>query len=49
MRYSRVLFTDMAVMQSMLSELDPGFMVCHSFDKLGQQEQASKVRGSFCS
>lgn len=43
MKYMRVLFTDIAVMHSGLGELQPGFVVCHDFGKLGDAEQASKI------
>lgn len=39
----RILFTDIAVLQSFLGELPHGFIVCHDWDLLGDQEQASKI------
>lgn len=39
----RILFTDIAVLQSFLSELGPGLVVCHDWDYLGDKDQASKV------
>lgn len=41
--YMRVLFTDIAVLQSFLGELSPDFVVCHDWDFLGDREQASKI------
>ena len=35
MHYIWIMFTDMmAVLQSMLGEIDPGFIVCHEWDLL---------------
>lgn len=41
--YLKVLFTDMAVMHSMLVELDPAFVLCHDYDTLGDVSQASAI------
>ncbi|CAN0318593.1 unnamed protein product [Ectocarpus sp. 8 AP-2014] len=41
--YMRVLFTDIAVLQSFLSEIGPEFIVCHDWDRLGHKEQASTI------
>lgn len=41
--YIRVLFTDMAVLHSLLLELAPGQVVCHDWDMLGDEEQATKI------
>lgn len=41
--YVRILFTDMAVLQSFLGELDPGFIICHDWDSLGSETQASQI------
>ncbi|CAN0098919.1 unnamed protein product [Ectocarpus sp. 6 AP-2014] len=41
--YMRVLFTDIAVLQSFLSEVGPGFIMCHDWDRLGGKEQASTL------
>lgn len=43
LKYMRVLFTDMAVLQSFLGEIDPEFVVCHDWKRMGEQEQASKI------
>lgn len=41
--YVRVLFTDAAVLQSFMSELPPGHVVCHDWDRLGDEDQASDI------
>ncbi|CAM9177681.1 unnamed protein product [Ectocarpus sp. 4 AP-2014] len=41
--YMRVLFTNIAVLQSFLSEIGPEFIVCHDWDRLGNKEQASTI------
>ncbi|CAM9560589.1 unnamed protein product [Ectocarpus sp. 13 AM-2016] len=41
--YMRVLFTDIAVLQSFLSEIGPDFIMCHVWDRLGGKEQASRI------
>ena len=46
MHYIWIMFTDMAVLQSMLGEIDPGFIVCHEWDLLGDEEQASRIAAS---
>lgn len=43
MNYVRVLFTEMAVIQSLLSELPPGTIICHDWDRLGDEDQASDI------
>lgn len=43
MMYMRVLFTDIAAMHSGLTELGPGFVVCHDFGELGDAEQATRI------
>lgn len=43
MKYMRILFTDIAVMHSGLTELGPGFVVCHDFGKLGDVEQTTRI------
>lgn len=43
LEYVRILFTDMAVLQSFLGEIDTGFIVCHDWDRLGEQVQASNI------
>lgn len=45
LEYIRILFTEIAVLQSFLFEISPRFVVCHDWDRLGEQEQASKVAG----
>lgn len=42
-KYMRVLFTDIAVLQSFLTEIGPEFVVCHDWDHLGGKEQASTI------
>lgn len=42
-RYVRVLFTEIAVVHSLLGELDPNFMVCHDWVYFGDIEQAQRV------
>lgn len=41
--YMRVLFTDIAVVHSFLSEIGSEFIVCHDWDRLGSTEQASRI------
>ena len=43
MEYVRILFTDMAVLHSFLAEIDPGFIVCHDWERLGEESQASEI------
>lgn len=43
MDYMRVLFTNVAVLNSFLDEIDPAFVVCHKFDLAGDQQQAAQV------
>ncbi|CAM9423200.1 unnamed protein product [Ectocarpus sp. 13 AM-2016] len=43
MAYVRVLFTEMAVVHSLLDELDPNFVVCHDWVYFGDIEQAQRV------
>lgn len=43
LEYVRILFTNAAVLHSFLGEIDPGFVVCHDWDSLGEEAQASKV------
>jgi len=38
-----VLFTDAAVVHSFLGELDPSFIVCHDFDRMGNATQAARI------
>ncbi|CAN0231708.1 unnamed protein product [Scytosiphon promiscuus] len=39
----RILFTDVAVVQSFLAELDPAFVVCHDWKSFGDPEQAQNI------
>eukprot|EP00903_Cladosiphon_okamuranus_P007626 g7395.t1 len=41
--YLKILFTDMGVMHSLLSEIDPAFVVCHDWEYLGNAKQAKKI------
>ena len=43
MEYMQIMLTDTAVMHSFLAELDPAFVVCHDFDRIGDVDQASRV------
>lgn len=43
MEYMRILFTDIGVMHSLLLELPPGHVVCHDWDMLGDEMQASRI------
>ncbi|CAN0161088.1 unnamed protein product [Scytosiphon promiscuus] len=43
MEIARVMFTDAAVVQSFLAELDPAFVVCHDWKSFGDPEQAHHV------
>lgn len=43
MEYMRMLFTAIAVVHSLLEEIDPAFYVCQRFDLLGDREQTAKV------
>eukprot|EP00752_Nemacystus_decipiens_P015643 g13960.t1 len=43
MEYVTILFTDIAVLQSFLSELPPEYIVCHDWDRLGDGDQASRI------
>ena len=43
MEYMQILLTDTAVMHSFLAELDPAFVVCHDFNRVGDIEQASMI------
>ena len=45
MDYVRILFTHIAVLQSFLSELPPGLVVCHDWSLLGDRDQASRIAG----
>ena len=43
LQYVRIFFTDIAVLQSFLGEIDPAFIVCHDWDSLGEPLQASNI------
>ena len=43
MQYMQVLFTDIAVVHSFLGELDPAFVVCFDYDRLGDMNQFESV------
>ena len=43
MQYMQVLLTDIAVVHSFIEELDPGFVVCHDFERMGDVEQSVAV------
>lgn len=43
MEYVRIILTDIAVVQSMLGELDPDFIICHDYARAGEKEHASKI------
>lgn len=43
LKYVRMFFTDIGVLQAFLGELDPKFVVCHDWDLLGDEKQASDI------
>lgn len=43
MAYMRILFTDMATMHSMLTELSPSFVICHRYNEMGDPERATEM------
>lgn len=43
LEYVQIFFTLTAVLQSFLAEVDPEFVVCHDWDSLGDEKQASKI------
>lgn len=43
MEYTQVMITDIAVMHSFLAELDPAFVICHDFERVGEVEQSSSI------
>lgn len=43
MHYVQILFTNIAVMHSLLAEIDPAFVVCHEYGLLGDPEQAGRI------
>lgn len=43
LEYAQVLLADAGVMHSMLSELGPGFVICHFFDERTNETQAREI------
>lgn len=43
MQYVQILFADIAVLHSLLEEVDPGFVVCLDFDRAGDVEHSASV------
>lgn len=43
MQYMQVLFTEIAVVHSLLAELGSGFVVCHDYDQLGSVDQSNAI------
>lgn len=43
LKYVRILFTSIGVLQSFLEEIDPAFVVCHDWDLLGDETQAAEI------
>lgn len=43
MAYMLIILTDIAVLHSFLAEIDPQFIVCHDFDRAGEEAAASRV------
>lgn len=43
MVYMKILFTDAAVIHSMLTELSPSFVICHYYDDIGDPDLASRI------
>lgn len=43
MEYMQILLTDISIMQSLLEEIDPKFIVCHDFARIGDVEQSAKI------
>lgn len=43
MQYMQVLLTDIAVLHSFVEELDPGFVVCHDYERIGDPEQVAVI------
>lgn len=43
MQYMQVLLTDIAVVHSFLGELDPGFVVCFDYNRIGDANQSASV------
>lgn len=43
MHYAEIMLTQVAVVQSMLLELDPRFVVCHHYEKMRNATHASSI------
>lgn len=43
MYYAEVMLTSIAVVQSMLLELDPHFVVCHDYDQILSPSHAARI------
>ncbi|CAN0167541.1 unnamed protein product [Hapterophycus canaliculatus] len=43
MDYMQIMFTEIAVVHSLLAEIDPKFVVCHDYARLGEVQQASEI------
>lgn len=43
MEFTQVMITDIGVMHSFLAELDPAFVICHDFERVGEVEQSSSI------
>lgn len=43
MEYMQILLADISIMQSLLEEIDPKFIVCHDSARIGEVEQSSKI------
>lgn len=43
MQYMQILLTDVGVLHSLLTELGPGFVVCHDYDLFGDPGQSAAI------
>lgn len=43
MEYMQIMLTDIAVMHSFLVELDPAFVICQEFERIGEVEQSTSI------
>ena len=43
MQYVQIVLTDTAVMHSFLAELDPAFVICQEFERVGELEQSTSI------
>lgn len=43
MEYMQIMLTDIAVMHSFLAELDPAFVICQDFERIGEVEQSTAI------